>query len=59
MKSKRKHLQSKTHDELEESIRIKHATEDPDFFDMDEIFNEYINNHNKSAIQISLNMIWF
>ena len=36
-----------THNELGKSIRIKHKIQNSDFFDIDEIFNEFITKHNK------------
>ena len=47
MKSRSKHLQSLTHNKLEKCIRIKHTIENPDFFDLYEVFNNYITNHKK------------
>ena len=47
IKSKTKHLQSLTHNEFEKCIRLKHTIQNPDFFDMAELFNEYITDHNK------------
>ena len=45
--SKRKYLQSLTHNKFEKSIWITHIIQNPDFFDLDSIFNEQITNHNK------------
>ena len=47
VKSKSKHLQNFTQNEFENCLRIKHTIENPDFFDIDEISNCYITNHNK------------
>ena len=47
IKSKSKHLHSLTHNELEKCIQINHTIEKLDFLDIEELFNNYINNHNK------------
>ena len=47
IKSKSKYLQSLTRSELEKCIRINHTIENPDFFDLDEVFHQYIPNHIK------------
>ena len=46
-KSKSNNRQSLRHIDFEKSIRIKHVIQNPDFFDIDEIFNEYITKHNE------------
>ena len=46
-KSKRKRFQSLSHNEPEKCMRTKHTTENPAFFDIDLIINEYITDHNK------------
>ena len=48
IESKNKHLQSHTHNKLEDCIETKHTIENPLFFDIDAIFNEYITNHNEN-----------
>ena len=35
------------HNELGKGVRIKHTNPFPNFFDMDELFSDYISNHNK------------
>ena len=47
IKSKNKHLKSLTHNEFDKCIRTNHTIENPDFFDIDSIFNKYITNHNE------------
>ena len=47
IQSEDKRLQSLTHIEFKKCIRINHTIQNPDFFDIDEIFNGYILNHNK------------
>ena len=47
LKSKNKHLKSITHNELEKSIHILHSIESPNFFDVDDMYNDFINIHNK------------
>ena len=47
VQSKSKHLQNCTQNEFENCLQIKHTIENPEFFDIDEIFNCYITNHNK------------
>ena len=46
IKTKIKHLQSTTHIEFIKCIRRKHTIENTDFFQIDEIFIEYITTHN-------------
>ena len=41
-KSKIKICKSLSHTELDKCIRLKHTFENPDFFDIDETFIEYI-----------------
>ena len=45
-KSKR-NLKSLTHNEFEKCVLIIHTMNSPSFIDIDEIFNEYIIDHNK------------
>ena len=47
-KSKSKHLQSLTHEDFEKCIPINHTVENLEFFDVDEIFDKNITNHNKN-----------
>ena len=47
IKTESNYLQSQTRNQLEKCIRTKHTNENPHFFDIDEIFIEYINNHNE------------
>ena len=58
IKSKRKNFQNLTDNELPGGIRMKHKTQNPDFFDMDSIFHDYITNHDIKLNYISLKMIW-
>ena len=46
IKSKSKHIRSLTQNEFENYILIKHAIQNPDFFDLNELFNECITDHN-------------
>ena len=41
------HLKSLTHIQYETCIRINESIQNPDFFDIDRISNDYITNHNK------------
>ena len=45
LKCNRRHLQCLTHNEFDTCIRIKHTIQNPDFFDINPIFNEYLTNH--------------
>ena len=45
IKSKHKHLKSITRNELEKSFRIIHSIENPKFFNVDDFYNDFINNH--------------
>ena len=47
LKSRNKHLKSITHNELEKSIHINHSVENPNFFDVDDKYNDFVNIHNK------------
>ena len=57
IKSKSKHLKSQSHNEFAKSIRIEETTENLDFFDIDELFNDYMSNNKKNSIDILLNAI--
>ena len=48
--SKSKHLQSLSHNAYKERIHSKHTIESSSFFDIDEIFNEYVSNHNRNIV---------
>ena len=47
LKSKNSHFKSRTHIQYEKSFRINHSIENPYFFNIDKIFNDYITNHLK------------
>ena len=47
IKSKNIHLDSLTQNKREECKRTKRNIRKPDFFNIDDIFNNYITNHNK------------
>ena len=47
-KSKSEHLQDLTHNKFKKCIRKKHTIENPDFFEIDEIFIENNTNDNKN-----------
>ena len=47
LKSKNKHSKSIIHEELEKSFRIVYYIDNPKFFDVDDIYSEFINLHNK------------
>ena len=59
IRSKIELLQSLTHNEFEKRIRMKHTIKNPVFCFLRyrRNFNNYIINHNKIVIYISLNMI--
>ena len=44
---KKNHFKSLTHKKYEEYIQINYTINNPNFFDADKIFNNYITNHNK------------
>ena len=52
IKRKDKHFQNLTHSEFDKCIRTKHTIEKPDFFYIDEKFNDYVTNHNKRILFI-------
>ena len=62
LKSKNSHLNSIIHNELAKSIHITHSVENPNFFDVDDIYNEFINVHNKKyylyAIKCKFNLVF-
>ena len=43
-KSKNKHIKSITHNELENSIQTTHSIEYPKFFDVDDMYKDFIKN---------------
>ena len=43
-----KHPKSFTHNKLAKCTQVKHTVKTPDFFEMEEIFNDYISNHKKN-----------
>ena len=57
-KSKNKQLHFLTHNEIDECIRIKFISENPNFPYIDLIFNKHITNHKKNLTFTSLNMIF-
>ena len=42
-----KQLKSISHNELENFFRIIHSRENPEFFNVDDLYNDFINNHKK------------
>ena len=48
IKSKNKHLNSINHKELEKFFCMIHSIENPKFFNVDDIYNDFINNHKKN-----------
>ena len=46
IKSKCEHPKSRKHNKFEKCVRTKHTIENPDFIDIDEMFNKTITNHN-------------
>ena len=48
-----------TYIQFEKCILINHTTDNPDFFDTDKTFEEYVTNHNKTLIYILLNVILY
>ena len=50
-KSNRKHLRSSTHSEPENSLRIKHTIQNPNFFDIHSILDEHITSHNTKFVK--------
>ena len=47
LKSKDKHLKSILHNELGKSIHLSHSIDKRKFFDVDDIYNDFNNVHNK------------
>ena len=62
LKSKNKHLKSTTHNELEKSFRIFHSIKNPEFFNVDDLCNDFINNHNEKDffyyVQCKFNLVF-
>ena len=50
LKSKNKLLKSNTHIELEKSVHATFSIENPNFFVIDDTYNEYINIHNTKKL---------
>ena len=46
-KSKNVHLKSFTHIEYEKSLQLTYTIINPDFFDIEKVFDGYITNHNE------------
>ena len=44
LKPKHTHVKSLTHNPCEKRFRINHTIKNPNFLDLDRIFNEYITN---------------
>ena len=57
LKSKNNHLKPVRHIEVEKCFQKNHTNENPNFFDIGKIHNDYATNHNKSLIYISLYVI--
>ena len=49
-KSKTDHLKSLTHMQYETSFRMKYTIKNPNFFDVEKLFNNYVINHNKKFV---------
>ena len=47
LKSKNKRFKSLSHKEYEKIIRINYTIQNPNFFDVDKLFNDFITNHKK------------
>ena len=47
LKSKNKHLKYIAHNAFEKTFHIFHSLESPEFFNVDDLFKDFINNHNK------------
>ena len=47
LKSKNNNFKSLTHRENENFIRINYTIRNPDFFDIDKVYDDYITNQNK------------
>ena len=48
VRSKSKHLQSRTHNEVDECIQMKHTVENQNVYGIGEVFTDYITNHYKT-----------
>ena len=59
---KNKHLKSITHNESEKSFRIILSIERPNFFNVDDLYKGFINNHNKKfyfySVECNFNLIF-
>ena len=47
IKSNNKHLQNLPHIEPDKCMKTKHSNKKTDFFDINEVFSDYITNHKK------------
>ena len=48
LKSKSKGFKSRTHKEYEKLVQLNHTTQNPNFFDVDKVFNDFITNQTKN-----------
>ena len=62
LKSKNKHLKSNLHIDLAKSFHINYSLENPIFFDVDDIYNQFVNIHIKKyylyAVKCNFNLIF-
>ena len=56
-KSKNSQIKSNIHKELAKSFHKIYSVENPKFFDVDDIYNEFINVHKRKIIFMPLNVI--
>ena len=47
--SKENRFKSPNHNQYEKSVQINHTIKDLHFFDLGQVFNDYITNHNKTT----------
>ena len=62
LRSKNKHLKSITQNELEKSIHITHSIDNPKFFDVNDIYKDFTNIHNKKyyfySVKCNFNLVF-
>ena len=62
LKSKNKRIKSNIHKELAKSFHINYSVENPNFFDVDGIYNQFINIHVKKyyvyAVKCNFNLVF-
>ena len=57
LESKNKHFKSFRHNDYGKCIQVNYTFQNPSFFDLVKIYNDYISNHNRKFKKILLKLI--